>query len=137
MPTTRSWQASDLRKRVTATYWGSSGFDVSALLQTEMIYPGGPSPGLKLCSKMVRWLSRPRRYAVGSQSSLDSHRATAQTGLWVARAVALTYREQDAQLVLELESASYRAAHERKNWEQIWEQNSVKLAQISATARQP
>jgi hypothetical protein len=46
-----------------------------------------------------------------------------------------TYREQDAQLVLEQESVGYGAVHERKIWEQIWEQNSVKQAQISATGR--
>jgi hypothetical protein len=51
--------------------------------------------------------------------------------------VTLSYREQDAQLVLEQESVGYRAVHERKIWEQIWEQNAVKLAQISATARKP
>jgi hypothetical protein len=28
---------------------------------------------------LVWWLSRPRRYAVGSRPSLDSHRITAQT----------------------------------------------------------
>ena len=47
----------------------------------------------------------------------------------------LSYREQDAQLVLEQESVGYGAVHERKIWEQIWEQNSVKQAQISATGR--
>ena len=33
------------------------------------------------------------------------------------------------------QSAGHRAAYERKIWEQIWEQNSVKQAQISATGR--
>ena len=47
-----------------------------------MIYLDGPSLGLKLCSTVVRWLSTPRRYAVGSRPSLDSHRTTAQTGLY-------------------------------------------------------
>jgi hypothetical protein len=65
-----------------------------------------------------------------------SHHRT-QTGLYGACAVAPTCREQGAQLVLERESAGCRVVHERKIWEQIWEQNSVKLAQISATARKP
>jgi hypothetical protein len=59
--------------------WGSSEFPLPAWLRTEMTFWTVPSPGLKLCSTLVRWLSRPRRYAVGSRPSLDSHRITAQT----------------------------------------------------------
>ena len=57
------------------------GFPLIRLLRTAMIYLDGPSLGLKLCSTVVRWLSRPRRYAVGSRPSLDSYCTTAQTGL--------------------------------------------------------
>jgi hypothetical protein len=35
-----------------------------------------PSPGVKLCTTVVRGLSRPRRYAVDPRPSLDSHRTT-------------------------------------------------------------
>jgi hypothetical protein len=42
-----------------------------------------PPWGLKNCAeRLVRWLSRPRRYTVGCRPSLDSHRTAEQTGLY-------------------------------------------------------
>ena len=42
--------------------WGSSGSPSSALISNRRMVP---SPGVKLCSTVVRGLSKPRRYAVG------------------------------------------------------------------------
>jgi hypothetical protein len=70
---------------------GVSGFPLFRLLRTAMIYLDGPLLGLKLCSTVVRWLSRPRRSTVGSRPSLDSHRTTAQTGLYERGGVGETH----------------------------------------------
>ena len=77
------WQVSDLRKRVTANYWGAAVCPYLPFFETEVTHLGGsPRQGLKIvlngwcdgCQGHTAKRSAPR-------PSLDSHRTAEQTGL--------------------------------------------------------
>ena len=61
---------------------GREGFPLSALLRTKIIYLDGFPRRAQIVLNDAAVAVKAPRYAVGPRPSLDSHRTTAQTGLY-------------------------------------------------------